>query len=59
MTTSQWLDAATLREIAVEASSDPRTVLKIARGERVRGLAAKRIYVVLARRGIAPGALRP
>lgn len=33
------LDAATLRRLAVRASVDPKTIAKVFRGERVRGLA--------------------
>lgn len=47
-------DYATLRRLAVEASADPRTVRRRLRGQPVRGLAAERIDLVLARYGLHP-----
>lgn len=35
-------DKATVRELAVKASCDPRTILKVLRGEAVRGMAGHR-----------------
>jgi hypothetical protein len=48
------IDKATLRRLAVESSTDPRTVQKVLRGEPVRGMAAHRIAAVLAAEGLAP-----
>ena len=36
------LDAGTLRRLAVEFDVDPRTILKVHRGEYVRGMARRR-----------------
>lgn len=36
------LDEATVRALAVEASVDPRTIRRVARGESVRGMAGAR-----------------
>jgi hypothetical protein len=41
------LDAATLRELAVRASTDPRTILHVASGMPVRGLARHRARAAL------------
>jgi hypothetical protein len=46
------LGAGQVRELAVAASADPRTVVRVLRGERVRGLADARIRRVLKKRGI-------
>jgi DNA-binding MarR family transcriptional regulator len=45
------LDAATLRELAVKASCDPRTISKVARGLLARGLAAGRARRALEKAG--------
>ena len=46
------LDTATIRRIAVESDSDPRSVVKVLRGDRVRGMVGHRIREVLSRRGL-------
>ena len=51
------VDEATLRELAVEASVDPRSVAKALRGEPVRGLAGNRINAVLDAFGVSQAAL--
>ena len=45
-------DAATIRRWAVAASVDPRSITKVLRGERVRGMAHHRIVELLEREGI-------
>lgn len=54
MTTKLIVGAALLRALAVEASADPRTVARVLRGERVRGMADERIRRALEVRGITP-----
>lgn len=54
MTTWLCVSAALLRELAVAASADPRSVQRVLRGETVRGMADGRIRRVLAERGIEP-----
>lgn len=49
------VDLATLRVLAVEASADPRSVARVLRGERVRGMADHRIRAVLATHHLLPG----
>lgn len=49
------IDSATLRRLAVSASCDPRTILAVASGRLVRGLAGERARAVL----LAAGLLRP
>src|SRR5690606_7126945 len=51
------LDGATIREISVEAEADPRTVMRLLRGEEVRGLPARRILRALLALGL--GQLAP
>lgn len=46
------LGTAAIREIAVYASADPRTVRRVLRGERALGMVDARIRRVLADRGI-------
>lgn len=46
------LSLSQLREIAVEASADPRTVARVIKGERVLQLPADRVRAALTRRGI-------
>lgn len=46
------LDAATKRKLAVAASVDPRSVERVLRGERVRGMAHYRIVDALEANGI-------
>jgi len=46
------IDRARLRQLAVTASADPRTVLRVLRGEPVRGLAYYRIRDVLLAEGL-------
>ena len=41
------LDTSTLRLLAVRASCDPRTILRVARGEVVRGMAGRRARAAL------------
>jgi hypothetical protein len=41
------IDTATARRLAVEADCDPRTILRVARGERVVGRPGARARVVL------------
>lgn len=41
------LDSATLRRLAVRASCDPRTIVAVAEGRPVRGLAGERARRVL------------
>jgi hypothetical protein len=54
------LDAATLRRLAVVASTDPRTVAKeIRQPGGVRGLPGQRIRTALATEGIAPAHSTP
>ncbi len=48
------LEYALLRELAVKASCDPRTVSKVLRGETVRGMPARRALKVLRRAGLLP-----
>lgn len=50
------LDWATLRRLATQAKCDPRTIAKIARGEKVVGFPAERARKALEKEGIAPGA---
>lgn len=40
--TSESIDTATARRLAVLAGVDPRTILRVARGQRVRGMARER-----------------
>lgn len=42
---------STARKLAVEASCDPRTIYRVYRGEKVRGLAGERARTVLERHG--------
>ena len=46
------LSLSKLREIAVEASCDPRTVAHVIKGERVLPLPEERVRAALLRRGI-------
>jgi hypothetical protein len=46
------LDKATLRELAVLASCDPRTIQRVVRGEPVRGMAGHRALKILKERGL-------
>lgn len=52
-------DAALLRQLAVSASVDPRTVAKALRGERVRGMAGRRVNRALAAAGLLPASPSP
>ncbi len=49
------LDAATARRLAVRAGTDPRTVQRVANGERVKGMAGQRA----ARALVEAGLIRP
>ena len=42
MNTRCTLDAATIRELAVRADVDPRTIAKVAAGRAARGMAGRR-----------------
>jgi len=46
------LPAHLIREVAVSAESDPRTVAKLVSGERVRPMTARRIERALRKRGL-------
>jgi len=48
------LDESTIRELAVKAGVDPRTIEKAARGEPVRGMAGHRARAALREAGILP-----
>ena len=50
------LEWATLRRLAAKAGCDPRTIAKVARGEKVIGLPAERARKALEKEGIALGA---
>ena len=50
--TPRTLDAATARTLAVEASCDPRTIIRVFRGEQVRGMAGDRARAVLLAHGL-------
>ena len=54
-TMSRALNTATLRELAVKANVDPRTVVKVYRGETVRGGAGDRARKVLVAEGLLKG----
>jgi hypothetical protein len=53
------LDAATARRLAVEASCDPKTIIKALRNEPVRGMAGYRAREVLEKHGLLPPEERP
>ena len=55
MNAPRTLDAGTARKLAVEASVDPRTILRAFRGEAVRGIAGDRARDVLIKHGFLPG----
>ena len=46
--TPRDVDTAMIRRLAVEADADPRTVRRVLRGERVRGMVDRRVRRVLA-----------
>jgi hypothetical protein len=48
------IDDATARQLAVRASVDPRTILKAAAGQPVRGLAGHRARAALRAAGFLP-----
>ena len=50
--TPSRLDAGTARKLAVEASCDPRTIVRVHRGEDVRGIAGQRAREVLIKHGL-------
>jgi len=54
MATSRHLDASTVRALAVESGTDPRTVQRVYQGHRVRGMAGKRARLVLVAVGLLP-----
>jgi hypothetical protein len=47
-------DQAMLRELAVKAGVDPRTILNVLRGKAVRGMPGRRAREVLVERGLLP-----
>lgn len=47
------IDEATKRELAVQASCDPRTIEKVVRGQPVRGMAGRRARQALLAAGYA------
>jgi len=51
---TRHIDTALLRELAVAASCDPRSIRRRLRGDVVRGVAGHRIEAVLAERGLLP-----
>jgi hypothetical protein len=53
------LDASTARKLAVEASVEPRSLLKALRGDAVRGLAGHRARGVLEKYGLLPATENP
>ena len=55
MNTRHTLDAATIRELAVRADVDPRTISKVMDGQPARGMAGRRARAAL----IAGGFLEP
>ena len=59
MERSRNVDAATIRLIAVLSSSDPRTVVKVLRGKRVRGMADGRIRDAMSRLGVSAANVEP
>ena len=52
MSTKRTLEASIARLIGVEAGVDPRTVLAVYRGRRVRGMAGQRARAALERHGL-------
>ncbi len=54
MTLLTKLPAHVLREVAVAADADPRTVIKVVSGVAVTPLARKRILRALRLKGLAP-----
>ncbi len=48
---TKTIDSATARALAVEASTDPRSIVKAAAGEPVKGLAGQRAKIVLLKHG--------
>lgn len=52
--TNPTIDRPALLRLAAAADSDPRSVLRRLRGERVRGRAGERIDRILASRGLLP-----
>ena len=53
MTATSRLEPHVVREIAVAAFCDPRTMRKLAAGEHVRDLTARRIREALEKRGLS------
>ncbi len=50
------MDEATVRRLAVESSTDPRTIRKLLVGKPVRGMAGERARNALIRAGVLPPA---
>lgn len=53
-TPKRHIDAAVLRRLAVSADADPRTVMRVLRGDLVRGMVRERIARVLIEEGFLP-----
>lgn len=56
---SPRLDAATARRLAVQASCDPRTLVRILAGEPVKGLAGERARAALIKAGYTLPEVQP
>lgn len=52
------IDAATLRKVSVESKCDPRTVIKVLRGESKGGLAYERAKEALEKAGFTVPAVQ-
>lgn len=50
------IDEATVRRLSVLADADPRSIRKVLRGGKVRGMAGERVRRVLEEHGYAPTA---
>jgi hypothetical protein len=49
---ARTIDKATQRRLAVAADCDPRTIVKVFRGERVKGMAGERARKALIEAGL-------
>lgn len=49
-----WLDKASIRALAVQASVDPRTIVAVIEGRPVRGMAGQRARAALIAAGVLP-----
>ena len=54
MGTPERLDASTVRELAVRASCDPKTIVRAFQGKKVKGMSGNRARVVLMDAGLLP-----